>query len=77
METYGGSGGTASPILTSILDGEWSVSFPGRITPGEGAPCKRWVGGWVGPGAGMHVAIPTADAVPLEILKLGAQLVTQ
>jgi hypothetical protein len=39
METYGGSGGAAAPFLTSALDGgEWSVSRPGRFTPGINHP---------------------------------------
>jgi len=35
MNTYLGKGGTAPR--------------PGRFTPGEGAPCTHWIGGWVGP----------------------------
>jgi hypothetical protein len=39
----------ASPFLTSALDrGEWSVSRPGRFTPGERASGPHWIGGCVG-----------------------------
>jgi hypothetical protein len=41
-----------SPFLTSALDGgEWSASSPGRFTPGT-----HWIGGWLGPRAGLHAA---------------------
>jgi len=36
--------------------GEWSPSRPGRFTSGDRAPGTQWVGGWVGPGAGMDKA---------------------
>jgi hypothetical protein len=39
---------------TSALDGgEWSASRPGRaLPPGKGPPV-HWIGGWVGPRAGL------------------------
>jgi hypothetical protein len=41
-------------FLTSALaGGEWSASRPCRFTPGERAPSTHWIGGWVGPRAGM------------------------
>jgi hypothetical protein len=44
----------APPFLNMALDGgEWSASRPGRFTPGERAPYTHWIGGWVGPRAGM------------------------
>jgi hypothetical protein len=40
--------------LTATLDvGEWSASRLGRFTPKERAPGTHWVGGWVGPSAGL------------------------
>jgi hypothetical protein len=33
--------------------GEWSTSRPGSFTPGERAPGIHWIGGWVGPRAGL------------------------
>jgi hypothetical protein len=40
--------------LTSALDrGEWSVSPLGRFISRERAPSTHWIGGWVGPRAGL------------------------
>jgi hypothetical protein len=40
--------------LTSALDGgEWSASRPGRFPPRDRAPGTHWIGGWVGPRAGL------------------------
>jgi hypothetical protein len=33
--------------------GEWSASRPGPFTPGERALGTHWIGGWVGPRAGL------------------------
>jgi hypothetical protein len=53
MKTWG-SGGIAASFLTSALDRhEWSDSRPGRFTPGERSPGTHWIGGWVGPIAGL------------------------
>jgi hypothetical protein len=44
-------------FLTSELDGSaWSASHPGRFTPRERAPDTHWIGGWVGPRAGLDAA---------------------
>jgi hypothetical protein len=49
-----GSGGIAPPFLTSAPDGgEWQASRIGRFTYGERVHGTRWIGGWVGPTAGM------------------------
>jgi hypothetical protein len=54
MKTYGGSEGIALPFLTSIpIGGDRSASRPCCFTPGDRAPGSHWIGGWVGPGAGM------------------------
>jgi hypothetical protein len=46
MKTHGG---VELTILTSSLDeGEWSASRPGRFTPGERAPSTHWIGGRMG-----------------------------
>jgi hypothetical protein len=58
IKHYGisGSGGTAPLFLTSGLDGcEWSASRPGRCNPGEIAIGTHWIGGWVGPRAGLDI----------------------
>jgi 4-amino-4-deoxy-L-arabinose transferase-like glycosyltransferase len=40
--------------MTSALEGgEWSVSRPGRFTPGKKPPGTHWLGGWVAPRAGL------------------------
>jgi hypothetical protein len=55
-EDIWGSGGIDLLLLTSALDGgEWSTSGPGRFTPGERSPGTNWIGGWMGPRAGLDV----------------------
>jgi hypothetical protein len=40
--------------MTSELGGgEWSTSRTGRFTPEEGALGTHWLGGWMGPSAGL------------------------
>jgi hypothetical protein len=49
MKAYGEEGVYIHIFLTSALaGGEWSASCPGRFTPGT-----HWIGGWVGPRAGL------------------------
>jgi hypothetical protein len=50
MKAYWGVEDTA---LRIVLGGEWSASRPGRFTPRERAPGTPWIGGWVGPRAGL------------------------
>jgi hypothetical protein len=53
-----GSKGIAPRILTSALDGgEWSASRPGCFTPRERGPSTHWIGGWVGPRAGLDAVV--------------------
>jgi hypothetical protein len=41
--------------LTLALDGgEWPASRPGRFTSEERAPSTHWIGGWLGPRAGLN-----------------------
>jgi hypothetical protein len=42
-------------FLTSALHGGWVVIVTPRprFTPGERTPCTHWIGGWVGPRAGL------------------------
>jgi hypothetical protein len=50
MKACGGVDVYIHVFLTSVLVGdEWSASSSGRFTPGEGAFCTHWIGGWVGP----------------------------
>jgi hypothetical protein len=59
MKTHGGGGrsGLIAPsFLISALDGgEWSASGSSYLTPGERATGTHWIGGWVGPTAGVDV----------------------
>jgi hypothetical protein len=58
MKAYRGSGGIAHAFFTSALDGaKWSVSCPCRFTPRERAPGTQWIGGWVGPRAGLDTVV--------------------
>jgi hypothetical protein len=44
MKTYGGVYVQIHVFLPSALvEGEWSVSRPGRFTPGESAPDIYWI----------------------------------
>jgi hypothetical protein len=54
MKTFGGVDILIHVFLTSALvEGEWSASRPCRFTIGESVPSTHWVGGWVGPRAGL------------------------
>jgi hypothetical protein len=54
MKTYWGVRVYLHAFLTLALDGgEWSASRHGRFTPGERAHGTHWIGGWVGPTAGL------------------------
>jgi hypothetical protein len=41
-------------LNTALVEGEWSASRPSRFIPGgKRAPGTHWIGGWVGPRAGL------------------------
>jgi hypothetical protein len=45
-------------FLTLALDGgEWSALRPVRFAPSERSPSTHWIGGWVGPRAGLVDAV--------------------
>jgi hypothetical protein len=47
-------GGIAPPFMTSALGGvEWSASRPGLLTHVDGGLGSHWIGGHVGPIAGL------------------------
>jgi hypothetical protein len=65
-EDITGSGGIAPLFLTSVLDrDEWSVPRPGRLTPGKRASGTHWIGGKVGPRAGLD-AVQKRKGLSLE-----------
>jgi hypothetical protein len=54
MKAYGEVNVYIHIFLTSALvRGEWSPSRPCRFAPEERTPGTYWVGGWVGPRAGL------------------------
>jgi hypothetical protein len=58
MKAFWGEEVQLHAFLTSALDGvEWSASRPGRFTPKERTPATHWIGGWVGPRAGLDAVV--------------------
>jgi hypothetical protein len=54
MKAYGGVQVQIRVALTLVLvGGERSTSRLRCLTPGERAPGTHWIGGWVGPRAGL------------------------
>jgi hypothetical protein len=50
---------------TSALEGGgWSASRTSRLTPGKRTPGTHWVGGWVGPRAGLDTVSDTRTPIP-------------
>jgi hypothetical protein len=57
--------------LTLALDGdEGSASHPGQFTSKEKAPGTHWIGGWVGPRAGLEAVVKKKIPSPLLLLLL-------
>jgi hypothetical protein len=67
MQAYGGVDVCVHVFFTSALvGGDWSASRPGRFTPGT-----HWIGGWMGPRAGLDdledkkfLALPVRELKP-------------
>jgi hypothetical protein len=58
MRRSGGMELEFQAFLTSALDGDgWSASRSGRFTPRERTSSTHWIGGWVGPRAGLDSAV--------------------
>jgi hypothetical protein len=54
MKTYRGVDVQIHVFLTwTLAVGEWSASRPCRFTPEERNPDAHWIGGWMGPRAGL------------------------
>jgi hypothetical protein len=65
MKTYWGCGGIAPHIIALAVDGgEWLVSRPGHFIPRVRVPGTHWVGGWVGPRAGLDAALKRKNPQP-------------
>jgi hypothetical protein len=59
MKMYGGVDVQFHVFLTmALVGGEWSASRPGRFTPGT-----HWIGGWVGPRAGLDNVKKILDSI--------------
>jgi hypothetical protein len=43
-------------LSSALVVGEWSALPSGLFTPGESVPGTHWIGGWVGPRAGLDAA---------------------
>jgi hypothetical protein len=57
----------SSTFLTLALDGgEWSASHPSHFTPRETAPGTHWIGGWVGPRAGLDAVVKRKIPSPCQ-----------
>jgi hypothetical protein len=72
MKAYGGVDVQIHIFLPRLVEGEWSISRPGRFTPGERAPGTHWIGGWVDPRAGLDdvkkrkfLTLPRLEPPPL------------
>jgi len=60
-------GGVLHTFLSLALDrGEWSASRPGSFNPRERAPGTHWIGGWVGPRAGLNAVVKWKISSPAE-----------
>jgi hypothetical protein len=42
-------------FASTLIRSEWTASRPDRFTPREWVPGTQWIGGWVGPRAGLDV----------------------
>jgi hypothetical protein len=56
MKECGGVGVYIIFLSSELVGGEWPASREGRFTTGKGAPGTHWIGGRVGPRAGMDDA---------------------
>jgi hypothetical protein len=65
MEVYRGVEVLLNAFLTSALDGgEWSASLPGRFISRGRSTGTHWIGGWVGPRAGLDVMLEETFPAP-------------
>jgi hypothetical protein len=81
MKAYGGVDVQIHIFLTSALvEGECSASQSCRFTPTETAPGTHWIGGWVGPRAGLDdvekILDPTGTRTPTPAVQRAASRYT-
>jgi hypothetical protein len=70
MKAYGEVDVQIHIFLTSALvGGEWWASRSGRSTRGEKAHGTHWIGGWVGPRAGLD-NVEKRKFLSLQVLEL-------
>jgi hypothetical protein len=53
-------------LTSALYEGEWSASRRGRFTPRERAPVTHWIGGWVGPRAGLNAVVKRKIPAPRQ-----------
>jgi hypothetical protein len=56
-------------LISALAGGEWSASSPGHFTPAERDYYTHWIGGWVGPRAGLE-DVEGREISPLPGIKL-------
>jgi hypothetical protein len=64
----GGIGPRAHSLTSTLDGGGWSASRLARFAPRERAPCTHWIGGWVGPRAGLDAV--SKGKIPSLLQKL-------
>jgi hypothetical protein len=57
-----------SSTIFDLDGGEWSASYPSHFTHGERVPDTHWIGGWVGPRAGLDI-VEKRKIVPLPVFE--------
>jgi hypothetical protein len=69
--------------MKTLDGGEWSDSRSGRSTAREIAPVTHWIGGWVGPRAGLDAVVkrkipsPSRNSTPPMIQSVAQRYTTE
>jgi hypothetical protein len=65
MKRYRGVEIRSHAFLTAALGGgEWLASHPETIYTREKSTSTHWIGGWVGPSAGLDAAVKRENTCP-------------
>jgi hypothetical protein len=51
-------------LILALAGGEWLASRSDRFTSRERTPCTHWIGGWVGPRAGLDALVKEKFPAP-------------